>query len=137
MIWFVLGMAVSGGLLYAHARNHSGPFIAEAHVINGQVIRYTIALNHWLPKLTPWHEFAVTLGSTTYVDGPRCWPALHAHELKHVEQWRRYRWRMAFYYLRGLVTRGYVADWAEAEAIAFQQAHDAEFADVNPFGVTP
>lgn len=99
---------------------------------------YTVKLGHWLPRLTPWHEYAITLGSTIYVTGPRCWPALHGHEFQHVVQFAAYGW---FGFLRryvwGLIRHGYGPTHPlEALAIAYATAHGGEFADLNPLQIT-
>lgn len=68
---------------------------------------------------------------TTEVDGTGTteWLALVAHELKHVEQYRRLgKWRFAWRYLTEWVRHGYFNVSFEAEAYALQWRVEEDWA---------
>lgn len=133
LLWLVLILAglfllANGGLRLA-AWSGGGGII---QVRDGKA--YRVKLLHWLPRFIGWLRrspiLAITIGRTICVAGADCWPALHAHEWKHVEEDERYRGlENELYYTRALITgHGYSPDhWAEKEAIVFANAHAAEF----------
>lgn len=52
---------------------------------NGKRYRYRVKNGHWLVKLTPWHEFAVTIGDQIFCEGVlEDFPISHGHEFNHV-----------------------------------------------------
>ena len=77
----------------------------------------------WVKKL------GLTLGSQIFLapSAVDVWPALLAHEMGHVHQWREMgMWRFVGRYLLGLVTHGYRRHPMEREAMAYQRATDAQ-----------
>jgi len=85
--------------------------------------RYRVKTFHWLPRWT--RSDAVTVGSTIYCLTD-CPPDLHAHEFRHVVQFKDYGFlHMAVLYIRAMIFVGYRDHWAEREArqYASQYSH--------------
>ena len=94
---------------------------------DGRGYHYRVKLNHWLPRLTPWHEDAITLGDTIFALTDLT-PDLHAHEFYHVTRNKQYGKVERFaYYLRDVVTHGYFGSSEEEAARAYSIAHRGEF----------
>jgi hypothetical protein len=94
-----------------------------------KVYRYTVKTHHWLPRLTPWHEYGITIFSTVYCLH-NCPAGLHAHEFRHVVQWDTYGLLFLAYYLRDMVCKGYRNNWAEREARQYRADHAHHFTDL-------
>lgn len=140
LLWLVIAFVALNAALRAAAWTGTG--ILQQR--EGQP--YQVKLLHWLPRLVGWLRrspvYEIVIGRTICVAGDHCWPELHAHAWKHVEQDQRYRGlENELYYVRALITgHGYSPDhWAEKEAIAFAKRYADEFAHLRavPTSRTP
>jgi hypothetical protein len=132
---FVAAALIAG--TWALAWN-TGEFTAYVREWEGRVYRYRVKNNHWLVKLTPWNEFAMTIGDQMFCEGVlEDFPMTHGHEFNHVVEGvtamagdgpvpdqgaRRYG-----LYLRDLVKVGYRMIAEERRSDAFAMARWQEF----------
>jgi len=142
-MWLLLTPVALVWLLWV-AAHLTGDYRDCEAVLDGKRYRYREKYSHWLPRLTPWHEYAVTLCSpfmfgrpVQYYRGPRGWPELRAHEAWHLPDWAKWNiLGLPIYLALGLYCR--IAKkphpW-EVRANAGEQMHHAEFADYNPLNV--
>lgn len=89
--------------------------------------RYRVKTYHWLPKWTPWHEDAITIGRTIYCLTD-CPPDLHAHEFLHIRQWQEYGY-LGFLarYLWDSLRHGYWLNRFEMEAREYARLFAPQF----------
>lgn len=140
-LWWILGIlgsaAVALAAVWAAAWN-TGSFTQYEKEWNGRLYRWRVKNNHWLVPLTPWSEFALTLGDQMFCEGVlEDFPETHAHEFNHIiegaaamaddgvipdEGARRYG-----FYLRDLGRLGYKSIPEEIRSNAFGATHRDEF----------
>lgn len=111
---------------------NTGAYVDRARVCpeDGRRYTYRVKAHHWLPRLTPWHEDAITLGDQMFCLED-CPPDLEAHEFLHVKKNSEYGKVERFVViLRDYATRGYFRALEETLARAYSEKWRHEFTGV-------
>ncbi len=117
----LLGLAILAIAVVWSIAWNTGDYVERVMVCpeDGKEYRYRIKPFHWLPKLTPWHEDAITLGDQMFCLD-ECPPDLEAHEFLHVKKNSEYGKVERFVViLRDYATRGYFRAIEETLARAY------------------
>ena len=108
---------------------NTGDYIERSNVFADDGLRYwyRVKRHHWLPRLTPWHEAAITIGDQVFCLDT-CPATLEAHEFYHVTRNKRYgRVQRFLLYFRDTLTLGYYKSHEETAARWYSARHWQDF----------